>query len=46
MKKNGFKFNAYLYLVSILAITLWGISYIWTDKLIQLGIPVFYFVFI
>ena len=28
MKKNGYKFKAYLYLVSILAITLWGISYI------------------
>lgn len=46
MKKNGYKFKAYLYLVSILAITLWGISYIWTDRLIHLGIPVFYFVFV
>ena len=46
MKKNGYKFKAYLYLVSILAITLWGISYIWTDKLIHLDIPVFYFVFV
>ena len=46
MKKNGYNFKAYLYLVSILAITLWGISYIWTDKLIHLDIPVFYFVFV
>ena len=46
MKKHGYKFKAYLYLVSILAITLWGISYIWTDRLIHLGIPVFYFVFV
>ena len=46
MRENGFKFKAYIYMVSILAITLWGISYIWTDRLIQLGIPVFYFVFV
>ena len=35
-----------VYLVSTLAITLWGMSYIWTDKLIALGIPIFYFVFV
>lgn len=46
MNKHGYKFKAYLYLVSVLAITLWGISYIWTDRLIHLGIPVFYFVFV
>jgi drug/metabolite transporter (DMT)-like permease len=28
------------------AITLWGMSYIWTDRLIDQGIPVFYFVFV
>ena len=28
------------------AITLWGMSYIWTDRLIDLGIPVFCFVFV
>jgi drug/metabolite transporter (DMT)-like permease len=28
------------------AIILWGMSYIWTDKLIALGIPIFYFVFV
>ncbi len=35
-----------IYLVSSLAIVLWGISYIWTDRLIDLEIPVFYFVFV
>lgn len=34
------------YIVSIFAITLWGMSYIWTDKLISKGIPIFYFVFV
>ena len=35
-----------IYIASVFAITLWGISYIWTDKLIALGIPIFYFVFV
>lgn len=35
-----------IYIASTFAITLWGMSYIWTDKLIGLGIPVFYFVFV
>lgn len=34
------------YIASIFAITLWGMSYIWTDRLIDQGIPVFYFVFV
>ena len=34
------------YIASVFAITLWGMSYIWTDKLIALNIPVFYFVFV
>lgn len=34
------------YIASIFAIALWGMSYIWTDRLINLGIPVFYFVFV
>lgn len=34
------------YIASVFAITLWGMSYIWTDKLIASGIPVFYFVFV
>lgn len=34
------------YIASTFAITLWGMSYIWTDKLIGLGIPIFYFVFV
>ena len=35
-----------VYIASTCAIILWGMSYIWTDKLISLGIPVFYFVFV
>ena len=35
-----------VYIASMFAITLWGMSYIWTDQLIALGIPVFYFVFV
>ena len=34
------------YIASMFAITLWGMSYIWTDRLIDLGIPVFCFVFV
>ena len=34
------------YIASSFAIILWGMSYIWTDKLIALNIPVFYFVFV
>lgn len=34
-----------VYIASVVAITLWGMSYIWTDKLIALDIPIFYFVF-
>lgn len=35
-----------IYIASTFAIVLWGMSYIWTDKLIALGIPIFYFVFV
>ena len=35
-----------VYIASIFAITLWGMSYIWTDRLIALGIPIMYFVFV
>ena len=35
-----------VYIASMFAITLWGMSYIWTDQLIALNIPIFYFVFI
>lgn len=34
------------YIASTFAITLWGMSYIWTDKLIAQNIPIFYFVFV
>jgi len=35
-----------VYIASVFAITLWGMSYIWTDKLIAQNIPIFYFVFV
>lgn len=35
-----------IYIASMFAIILWGMSYIWTDRLIGLGIPIFYFVFV
>ena len=34
------------YIASVFAIILWGMSYIWTDQIIALGIPVFSFVFV
>ena len=36
--------KAVVYLLSVFAIVLWGMSYIWSDKLIALGVPIFYFV--
>ena len=44
--KNLSNSKLLVYLVSVFAIILWGISYIWTDILIKLDIPVFYFVFV
>lgn len=38
--------NIRTYLFSIVAITLWGSSYIWSDCLIGMGVSIFYFVFI
>lgn len=35
-----------LYLLSIACITLWGMSYLWSDQLLKLGIPVEYFLFV
>ena len=35
-----------VYIASMFAITLWGMSYIWTDQLIALNIPIFYFVIV
>lgn len=35
-----------IYIASIFAIMLWGMSYLWTDQLISHNIPVFYFVFV
>ena len=36
--------KAVVYLLSVLAIVLWGMSYIWSDRLIALSVPIFYFV--
>ena len=35
-----------VYIASMFAILLWGMSYIWTDRLIGQGIAIFYFVFV
>ena len=35
-----------VYIISTIAIVLWGLSYIWSDRLLRLGIPVEYFVFV
>lgn len=35
-----------VYVAPISAITLWGMSYLWTNKLIEQHIPIFYFVFV
>lgn len=35
-----------VYIASVFAITLWGMSYIWTDTLIRLNISIYYFVFV
>ena len=36
--------KAVIYILSALAIILWGMSYIWSDELIANNIPIFYFV--
>ena len=35
-----------IYISSLFAITLWGMSYIWTDKIINQGVSIFYFIFV
>ena len=35
-----------IYVASLFAIILWGMSYIWTDQLLAQEIPIFYFVFV
>lgn len=45
-KKSDRQSNALVYMASTFAITLWGASYIWTNRLIELDIPIFYFVFV
>lgn len=39
------KHKASVYILSFVAIVLWGLSYIWSNKLLGLGIPVEFFVF-
>lgn len=39
------KHSAVVYLLSFFAIILWGLSYIWSNRLLGLGIPVEFFVF-
>ncbi len=34
------------YIAAIFAVTLWGMSYIWTDKIIYQGVSIFYFIFV
>lgn len=46
MKENAQENKVKIYIVSTVAITLWGMSYIWTNQLIALNIPIFYFVFV
>jgi len=38
--------NEKIYLTSLLAVVLWGLSYIWSGKLLSKGIPVEYFIFV
>lgn len=35
-----------IYIASVFAILLWGMSYLWTDQLINRNVPIFYFVFV
>ncbi|MGN0189088.1 MAG: DMT family transporter [Candidatus Cryptobacteroides sp.] len=46
MNKNGSPDKVAIYGISSIAVILWGISYLWTEKLLGMGIPVSYFVFI
>ena len=36
--------KAVIYILSALSILLWGMSYIWSDRLLALGVPIFFFV--
>lgn len=44
--KNGTPDKMAVYGISAVAVILWGLSYLWTERLLELGIPVSYFVFI
>ena len=34
------------YIAAIFAVTLWGMSYIWTDEIINQGVSIFYFIYV
>ena len=38
--------NLLVYIISMVVITLWGLSYIWNDQLLAQGVRVEYFVFV
>ena len=46
MSTNSKQPKLLAYIASIVAITLWGMSYIWTDQIISQGISIFYFIFV
>ncbi|MCD8313730.1 MAG: DMT family transporter [Bacteroidales bacterium] len=46
MTKTSKQSKFVVYLLVFVAILCWGVSFLWTDKLVNLGIPVFYFVFL
>ena len=46
MSTNSKQHKLLAYIASIVAITLWGMSYIWTDKIIGQGVSIFYFIFV
>lgn len=44
MKELKVNSMAMVYLIAIISIMFWGMSYIWSNQLIELGIPVEYFI--
>ena len=46
MTQRGNRPLAKTYLLTILAIVLWGFSFVWTNDILQKGVPVFTFLFI
>ena len=46
MEQRGNRPLAKTYMLTILAIVLWGFSFVWTNDILQKDIPVFTFLFI